>query len=602
MLAVTAFAGIYIYARNLADYDYIFPNVYVAGVNVGGMTRMQAISAVNEAVEETTSDATLVVQLPDRTISFTPEMTLAGLDVEEAVEEAYQYGREGTVFSIAKARREAESSVHEIDITTELQLDTEYIETLLQQTANAVEQEMINASCSIDVSSEQIVIVTGTDGISLDTETLYDLVVAAFMDGDYSTLYFDYDLEEAASIDLETLYAQVCTEAVDAAYDPDTGTVTQESAGQSFDLEAAELALEQAGEGEEIIIALEIIEPEITQEELEALLFRDVLSSYSSPHTSNTNRTTNLELACAAIDGTVLQPGETFSFNNTVGERTTERGYLPASIYVDGQTEDSAGGGVCQVASTLYYCALYANLEIVEREEHMYFVSYVPGGLDATVYWDTGLDFKFCNNTDYPIRIEANVSGGYVNVTFYGTNIDGTYVIMTTEQLSETEPGDPEEVVDDTVPSGTVLQTSYVGSSWISYRHVYDADGNEISVTVEDESTYSARPQKITIRSSEADDEEDEESEDEAEEETAEAEEPEASGEPEDSPTEEPEEAAPSDDTAETPSEAAGTPDLPAADTGSADDDTADDTADDLTGSDTAQSGTDTADSLLPNE
>ena len=600
MLAVTAFAGIYIYARNLADYDYIFPNVYVAGVNVGGMTRMQAISAVNEAVEETTSDATLVVQLPDRTISFTPEMTLAGLDVEEAVEEAYQYGREGTVFSIAKARREAESSVHEIDITTELQLDTEYIETLLQQTANAVEQEMINASCSIDVSSEQIVIVTGTDGISLDTETLYDLVVAAFMDGDYSTLYFDYDLEEAASIDLETLYAQVCTEAVDAAYDPDTGTVTQESAGQSFDLEAAELALEQAGEGEEIIIALEIIEPEITQEELEALLFRDVLSSYSSPHTSNTNRTTNLELACAAIDGTVLQPGETFSFNNTVGERTTERGYLPASIYVDGQTEDSAGGGVCQVASTLYYCALYANLEIVEREEHMYFVSYVPGGLDATVYWDTGLDFKFCNNTDYPIRIEANVSGGYVNVTFYGTNIDGTYVIMTTEQLSETEPGDPEEVVDDTVPSGTVLQTSYVGSSWISYRHVYDADGNEISVTVEDESTYSARPQKVTIRSSEAgSDDETEEEEETAEEETEEVEEPEETSTPEESSPEEPEEAAPSDSADETPSEATGTPDLP--DTGSADD-TADNTADDLTGSDTAQSGTDTADNLLPNE
>ncbi len=501
VLAIGALGSVYIYARNLASYDYIFPNVYVAGVNVGGMTRMQAVNAVNAAVQETYSDSTLIVELPDRTISFTPEMTKVALDVEEAVERAYQYGRQGTVFSIAKARREAENSVHEIDITTDLQLDTEYIQQVILQTAAEVSKEMVNATCNIDLTQERIVIVTGTDGVSLDTDTLYDLVVSAFNNNDFSTLYFDYDVEEAASVDLDTLYEQVCTEAQNAEYDPETGEVSQEVSGQQFDLEAAKQALAWAGEGEEVIIELEVQEAEITKAELEALLFRDVLSSYSSPHTANSNRTTNLTLACEAIDGTVLQPGETFSFNDTVGERTSERGYLPAAIYVDGQTEDSAGGGVCQVTSTIYVCALYANLEIVEREEHMYFVSYVPSGLDATVYWDTGLDFKFRNNTDYPIRIEANVSGGYVNITFYGTNIDGTYVEMTTEQLSTEQPGEPEEVVDDSVPAGTVLQSSYVGSTWVSYRHVYDRDGNEISVTLEDETTYQARPQRITVRS-----------------------------------------------------------------------------------------------------
>lgn len=516
VLALCALGGVYIYARNLADYDYIFPNVYVAGVNVGGMTRMQAVSAVEEAVSETYSESTLVVSLPDRDLVFSPETTVAALDVESAVEEAYQYGRQGSVFSVAKARKAAESSEYHIDITTELQLDTEYIEEMIQQAASEVRQDVMNATCSIDLTEGQITIVTGTDGVTLDTETLYDLVVSAFNENDFSTLYFDYDVEEASEIDLDALYEQVCTEAEDAAYDADTGEVSQEVSGLDFDLEAAKAQMDSAGEGEQVIILLETVEPEVTKDELEELLFRDVLSSYSSPHTSNANRTTNLTLACEAIDGTVLQPGETFSFNETVGERTEERGYLPAAIYVDGQTEDSAGGGVCQVASTLYYCALYANLEIVEREEHMYFVSYVPAGLDATVYWDTGLDFKFCNDTDYPIRIEANVSGGYVNVTFYGTNIDGTYVEMTTEQLGEEQPGDTEEVVDDTVPAGTVLQTSYVGSTWVSYRHVYDADGNEISVTLEDETEYQARNRKVTVRSDgTTGDEEDEEEEEE---------------------------------------------------------------------------------------
>jgi vancomycin resistance protein YoaR len=512
LLAVGALASVYIYARNLASYDYIFPNVYVAGVNVGGMTRMQAVSAVNTAVRETYADSTLVVELPDRSISFTPEKTQVALDVDEAVEKAYQYGRQGSVFSVAKARKAAENSVHHIDITTDLQLDTDYIAQVIQQTASDVYCEKINATCNIDLTQGQIVIITGTNGVSLDTDTLYDLVVSAFNNNDFSTLYFDYDVDEAAAVDLDALYEQVCASAEDAAYDPETGEVSQEVVGQQFDLEAARLELAQAGEAQQVIIYLEVLEPTVTKAELEELLFRDVLSTYSSPHTSNANRTTNLSLACEAIDGTVLQPGDVFSFNNIVGERTKERGYLPAAIYVDGKTEDDTGGGVCQVTSTVYCAALYANLEIVERLEHMYFVSYVPAGLDATVYWDNGIDFKFRNNTDYPIRIEADVSGGYVNVTFYGTNVDGTYVEMTTEQLSEEEPGAVEEVVDDTVASGTVLQTAYVGSTWVSYRHVYDKNGNEISVTKEAETEYQARPKKVTVHTGETLTEEPEES------------------------------------------------------------------------------------------
>jgi vancomycin resistance protein YoaR len=500
---LAGFAGFYIYSASVAGYEYIFPNVYVAGVNVGGMTKLAAIDAVNEAVSETYGTQTLVVQLEDRTLSFTPEQTKVALDAESAIEEAWAYGREGSVFKIASAYRAAKKSDHFIELQTNLNLDTAYIRQIINEAAAEVASELKESAVSINEEEGYISVVVGTAGRSLDAEKLYDVVIAAFENNDFTPIEFAYDSVSFNSVDLDTLYRDMCVEKVDAYYDEETHTIVEESAGYGFDLEAAKQQLALAEEGTVVQIPFGTIEPEVTAAELEEELFGTELSSYSSPHTAIAARTNNLSVACAAIDGTILNPGETFSFNNIVGERTADKGYLAAAVYVSGDTVPELGGGVCQVASTIYMCTLEANLEVVERSEHMYAVTYVPMGMDATIYWGS-LDYKFKNSTSSPLKITANVSGGYVNIAFYGVPDNDYRVDLHYETLSTT----PFKVVDQngneisingtevtmTDKDGThkgVLGantvTAYTGYNIMAYRDVYDSANNLIS----SEKTYS---------------------------------------------------------------------------------------------------------------
>jgi len=185
------------------------------------------------------------------------------------------------------------------------------------------------------------------------------------------------------------------------------------------------------------------------------------------------------------LNGTVLAPGEVFSYNGTVGQRTTEKGYKAAGAYVGGKSVTEVGGGICQVSSTLYYSTLMANLEIVSRTCHMFTVSYMRLGMDATVSWPNP-DFQFRNNTDYPIRIEAKVEGGMCKISLIGTKTDNIEVKMTYAILSEipftTVITEDEDEVND------VGRTGY---NVVTYRHLINSEtGEEISKTVEAYSYY----------------------------------------------------------------------------------------------------------------
>ena len=240
--------------------------------------------------------------------------------------------------------------------------------------------------------------------------------------------------------------------------------------------------------------------------------FQDVLASYDSPYPWNPSRTTNLTLACQAIDGTVLDPGEVFSFNGVVGERTAEKGYEAATVFVSGTSTPELGGGVCQVASTIYYCALKADLNILERQAHMFTVSYVPMGMDATIYWGSDVDLRFENSTGYPLRIDAAVSDdGYVHVSLVGTKTTDTTVevdcriVTTTEwedvvEEDETQPADYEEVT----------QSPYTGYQTVTYKRYLDAAGNPVSDWEEVQRPYSnyQKRDRITTVGKQPDEEE----------------------------------------------------------------------------------------------
>ena len=253
-----------------------------------------------------------------------------------------------------------------------------------------------------------------------------------------------------------------------------------------IDLEAQRL-LDAAAPGETVTVPAQVELPAVTAEELEQVLFRDVLGEART------------HVGAASINEYVMNSGDVFSYNDVVGQRTAARGYQAAPAYVQGETVDEIGGGICQTSSTLYLACLRSNLEITERYAHRYVPAYITAGMDATVSWG-GPDYKFTNNSLYPIKIVTIYENNYLTVRILGTNVDGTSVKMTNEHLSTT----PYETVyedDPTLAPGTekVKTTPYTGYKYRTYRNVYDANGKLISSANEATSDYKSR-NKVILR------------------------------------------------------------------------------------------------------
>jgi len=163
-------------------------------------------------------------------------------------------------------------------------------------------------------------------------------------------------------------------------------------------------------------------DPLVTKKDLEGLEPTCLLSQFSSIFVKNYNRTENIRLASEKIKGTILAPGEVFSFNEVVGPRNKEAGFLMAMVISDGKFVPGLGGGICQVSSTLYNSVLSANLEVIERHSHSLPVTYVPRGKDATIAYGT-LDFKFKNNTEGYILIDYKIEGQKLTYYLYGSRL-----------------------------------------------------------------------------------------------------------------------------------------------------------------------------------
>ena len=226
--------------------------------------------------------------------------------------------------------------------------------------------------------------------------------------------------------DWEALAAEVYMEPVNDAPNRETGGILPGRYGQSIDVSS--YLDSQPGYGHTVAFPLIYTAPDIMGEDA---LFQDILGEYETKHNTNENRNNNLRLLCQALDGHIVEPGETFSYNQVVGERTAEKGYLPAPAYSGNRLVDAIGGGVCQGSTTLYNCVLLADLEVVFRACHGAKVTYVPPGLDATVNYLT-TDFQFRNQYHFPVKIRAEVSDGYVKMKLLGTDEKDYYVKMET--------------------------------------------------------------------------------------------------------------------------------------------------------------------------
>ena len=207
------------------------------------------------------------------------------------------------------------------------------------------------------------------------------------------------------------------------------------------------------------------------------------IATYTTTATNNKSRNQNLKLCTEAINGTIVNPGQEFSFNSTTGPRSTEKGYQPATAYLNGEIVQEPGGGVCQVSSTLYNAVVFAGLKSTERHSHSYEPSYVTPGEDAAVSYG-GPDFKFVNNSDYPIAIKASFSDQKVTCSIYGIPVldDGVKVRMKSEKTAELDPPAPTYEEDQTLQldEEKIVKQATPGSRWSTALVTYK-DGKEIS-------------------------------------------------------------------------------------------------------------------------
>ena len=492
----------------------ILNNVSVAGINIGNMTRAEAKAALHAATDDTYSKQPMIIQFPGGQISLLPENTGVKLDVNAVIEAAYDYGRTGTKEEREQAIAASLNAEHPIALLPYLSLNQEYIRQQLEAYAGSfnsiyepssvtLEGEMPildanDANFNADAPCQNLIINLGSPGRNVDANEAYKMVLDAYS---FNKFLVDVRMGEAEQspepIDLNAVAELYITEPKDAVINSETYEVIMEVYGYGFDMEYAKMLMETSTYGDIVSIPMTMVAPEVTGGAARSTYFRDILCEYQTEHTNNSKRNTNLDLACKAINGTILKPGETFDFNTVVGKRTSEKGYQYAPAYSSGKTVATLGGGICQVSSTIYYCTLIADLEIINRLPHSYVSNYMPLGMDATVSWG-GPDFTFKNNTNYPIRIETWVADGYVHCKLIGTDEKDYYVEMEYDLLYYSNY---DEVVEVYSPDnaegyydGEIIQTPYRGAGVQTYKLKYDKVTKELISREEDQkSIYKSR-------------------------------------------------------------------------------------------------------------
>ncbi len=316
-----------------------------------------------------------------------------------------------------------------------------------------------------DFTLEELGISTNMEEINKDLQEIYSAGLILTI-GDYIDIYrnpreykFKYRvdrdtfLSRMMEIDQPDLVAPINAE---LKYIDGEVRIVQEQYGLEFDKKKVlDLIQNQLVHTENIILQMPTrnLSPDITSDNLREKGINELVAQYTTTfNPGQLNRTNNLRLASKAIDGTILAPGEEFSFNKTVGERTVERGYKSSPIYVGAQIREGIGGGICQVSSTLYNAVLLGDLEVLERSNHSLTVPYVPLSHDAAVSWNV-VDFRFSNNTDFSIYIHSRIDNNKLTFELHSSRQDKE-IVLKSERIS-TIPTKVNYIYDPNLQEGT---------------------------------------------------------------------------------------------------------------------------------------------------
>lgn len=485
--------------------DTFFPHTTINGVEVGGLTVAEAQSRLEAEIPQRVCKIYLSGQDGVSTEGREPDAVITFAELGLFPESGYE-GMAKAPFILQQGKGYLSTALTYLEAL--LGKDTGYNSSLYwdsQQLDRAISE--LSSELNIDpldmtyqLADHFLQITTARDGRFVADNELRRTIQNVVQNSSEAEAVVELPVEirPAETLTARQLHDRLHGEMKNASYDAAAGTIIPEQPGADFDVAAVQKAMDEAAPGETLTVKADIQQPEVTAADLKAVLFRDVLGEAKTHVSGSAGRIGNVKLSAQIINGLVLNSGETFSYNESVGKRTADRGFKPAPAYVKGETVDEIGGGICQTSSTLYLACLMSNLEITERYAHRYVPAYIAWGMDATVSWG-GPDYKFTNNTLYPVKIVTKYEKGYLTVQILGTNVDGTYVKMSNEVLSKT-PWETIYQEDPTMAPGSpdvVKVTPYTGYKVNSYQTIYDKDGKVIDSHFEASSNYKVRNKVI---------------------------------------------------------------------------------------------------------
>lgn len=493
LLILLAFSTIF--ALLTINSDKVIFGVSVLGIDISGLSIEDAKAKLSNEFN-TRLNSNLVFCHNEQLFNVMPSQLECNFDIDDAVNTAYSYGRGDNIF--INNFNILNTWVNNIDIFPNFTYSDDLYNSMVEQMNSQFEDGLKDYSYTIE--NNNLIITNGCSGSVIISDLLKKYIIEKVTATVFNTdsINVPIELKDPGNIDIEKIYKEVYKAPVDAYYTKEPFVVYPSVTGIDFQISLDEAKTLISTPAESYTIPLKTLYPKVTTNDIGTEAFPDKLSTFSTSYvTSDYNRSTNIALAASKINGTVLMPGEEFSFNGTVGKRTPGAGFRQAGVYVNGGSAIDYGGGICQVSSTLYNAVLKANLDISSRSNHMFTVGYVPIGLDATVSWGAP-DFKFKNSRKYPIKIVATTSNKKLYISVYGLKEDVEYEVELISYKTGSVPFSTVYTTDSSLEKGKtkVVQAGSNGAKAVSYK-VLKLDGKEISRTLLAKDTYSPHNQII---------------------------------------------------------------------------------------------------------
>lgn len=466
----------------------IVKGVKIGEIDVSNLTQEEATNKVEKWYKEVAlSNLSAVYQELEETITI--EQFNSTIDIDKAVKEAGLVGKSGNI--IKDNYHILCSMLFSKKIEASIQLNQEEIDKKIEEINAKIPNALEESNYYIE--EDKLIIIKGKSGVQIEKEKFNQKLKDTMLQEENRTFTIPVKELSPKEINLSKIHEEIYKEAQNASITKEPIEVHPHVNGIDFAIseEEAEKILEE--EKEEYIIPLTITVPEITLDKLGQEAFPQVLGTFSTTYNmDNKNRVTNLELASEKINGTIILPGEIFSYNKIVGERTIAKGYKEAAVYSGGKVVDGIGGGICQLSSTLYNAVIYANLEITARSNHRFLTSYVTAGRDATVSWGT-IDFCFKNTRSYPIKIVSSVKNGVVTTEIRGIKEEKEYEVVIENTVTEVIPYTINYIKDTTMNQGEeeIKQYGANGAKSVTYK-IVKQNGIIVSKTLLSSDTYSA--------------------------------------------------------------------------------------------------------------